>query len=178
MKKVLIIVGSVRKQSFNAQLAEVAARTMEGKADVEFLCYDDVPLINQDFEYPAPEPVARVRRAVKAADALWFFTPEYNHSYPGVLKNLVDWLSRPVQPGDYSSAVIKGKKAAICGVSGRSAAAFSRAKLAELLTYIGAETVETQVGMAVNPEAWTSNVLTVPEEVEAELKTLAVKVLA
>lgn len=95
MKKVLLIVGSMREKAFNRQAALMAQKMLEKKADVSILSYEDLPQMNQDIEFPAPEAVARVRKEVAEADGLWFFTPEYNHSYPGVLKNLLDWLSRP-----------------------------------------------------------------------------------
>ena len=71
--------------------------------------------MNQDIEYPAPEAVKRVRDAVKSSDGIWFFTPEYNHYFPGVLKNLIDWLSRPIS--DKEPQVLAGKPAAISGIS-------------------------------------------------------------
>lgn len=71
--------------------------------------------MNEDIEFPAPEAVKRVREAVKAADGLWFFTPEYNHSYPGVLKNLIDWLSR--KPGEKESSVLWRKPGTYSGIT-------------------------------------------------------------
>ena len=56
--------------------------------------------MNQDIEHPAPEAVMRVREAVREADGLWLFSPEYNHAIPGPLKNLIDWLSRPVSEAE------------------------------------------------------------------------------
>lgn len=94
MKNVLFIVGSMREQSFNRQLAKVAEEMLKGKCNVKYLDYSDLPYMNQDLEMPVQPAVARVREEVKNADALWIFTPEYNFSYPGVLKNLLDWLSR------------------------------------------------------------------------------------
>jgi len=88
--KIIAIVGSLRKESFNLQLAMAAKRALGTRADLEILDYSDVPYMNQDIEFPAPEPVKRVRDKIKAADGIWFFTPEYNHFFPGVLKNLID----------------------------------------------------------------------------------------
>jgi len=87
--KILAIVGSLRKESFNLKLALVAKEIIGDKADFEILDYKDVPLMNQDIEYPAPESVKKVREKVKTANGIWFFTPEYNHFFPGVLKNLI-----------------------------------------------------------------------------------------
>ena len=134
MKKILLIVGSLRKSSFNRQLAGEAAALLEGRASVKTLDFDSVPFMNQDREYPAPESVARVRTEVGSADAIWIFTPEYNYSYPGVLKNLLDWLSRPLKEGDPDRvSALTGKKAAISSAAGSSAGAGARAKLGELL---------------------------------------------
>ncbi len=113
--KLLAIVGSLRKDSFNRQLALAAEKALGGEAEMVILNYTDVPLMNEDIEFPAPEAVRRVREAVKAADGLWFFTPEYNHSIPGVLKNLIDWLSR--KPGEKESAVLWRKPAAFSGIT-------------------------------------------------------------
>ena len=112
---ILAIVGSLRQNSFNRQLAAFAKETVGDRASFTVLDFADVPLLNQDFEYPPPEPVRRAREAVKAADGLWFFSPEYNHSVPGVLKNLIDWLSRPVS--ETEKQVLSRKPAAISGIS-------------------------------------------------------------
>lgn len=103
MPRILMIVGSLRKQSFNHQLAREIERIIGDRAEVTFLDWGDVPLMNQDIEWPAPEAVQRVRDAVLAADGLWFFSPEYNYQIPGGLKNLLDWLSRPLDEHDRTS---------------------------------------------------------------------------
>ena len=113
--KIVAIVGSLRKDSYNRQLALFAKDAIGERADFELLDYADVPLMNQDIEYPAPEPVRRVRDAVKEADGVWFFTPEYNHFFSGVLKNLIDWLSRPISKEE--KQVLSKKPAAISGIT-------------------------------------------------------------
>ena len=105
----------MRKESYNRQLALTAKVVVGDRADFELLEYQDIPLMNQDIEYPAPKAVKSVRDAVKSADGIWFFTPEYNHYFPGVLKNLIDWLSRPIS--DKDPQVLSGKPAAISGIS-------------------------------------------------------------
>jgi len=114
-KRIVAIVGSLRKESYNLQLARKAKEIIGDRADFQIIDYADVPLMNQDIEYPAPDSVRRVRDAVKSADGLWIFTPEYNHSYPGVLKNLIDWLSRPISKEERQ--VLSRKPIAISGVS-------------------------------------------------------------
>ena len=71
MKKILFIIGSLRKESFNKKLAEEVEQMLTGRATVEYLDYSDVPMMNQDIEFPAPEAVMRVRERVAEADALW-----------------------------------------------------------------------------------------------------------
>ena len=159
MKKILFIVGSLRQESFNKKLAEKVEQMLSGRATVDYLDYSDVPLMNQDIEFPAPEAVTRVRKNVAEADALWIFSPEYNYSYPGHLKNLIDWLSRPLVAGDRQTPLaINGKKVALSGAGGAAATAKCREKLTELLTlpFIRANVMrEPQTGIQLNKEAWT-----------------------
>ena len=175
MKTILFIIGSLRKGSFNRKLAEEAERMLDGRAKVEYLDYSDVPLMNQDFEFPAPEAVRKVREKVAEADALWIFSPEYNYSYPGHLKNLIDWLSRPLVAGDRQTPLaINGKKVALSGAGGASATARCREKLTELLTlpFIKAEVMtEPQTGIQLNREAWTEGRMILTEEQTALLKS-------
>ncbi|NLA87601.1 MAG: NAD(P)H-dependent oxidoreductase [Clostridiales bacterium] len=112
---ILAVVGSLRKDSYNRQLASEAKKLVGDRADFTLLEFQDIPMMNEDIEHPAPEAVKRVRDAVKSADGIWFFTPEYNHFFPGVLKNLIDWLSRPIS--DTEPQVLAGKPAAISGIS-------------------------------------------------------------
>lgn len=121
--KILAIVGSLRKEAYSLQLALAAKQLIGDRADFELLDYQDVPFMNQDIEYPAPEAVKRVRDAVKSADGIWFFTPEYNHFFPGVLKNLLDWLSRPIS--EQEPQVLSEKPTAVSGISPAMAGATS-----------------------------------------------------
>ena len=174
MKKILFVIGSLRVKSFNRQLANMAKETIGNRAEVVELDYSDLPLLNQDIEQPEPVAVARIRKTVSEADALWIFTPEYNFSYPGHLKNLLDWLSRPVIPMDYvTPTCINGKRVAISGSGGKATTANCRAKLAELLAFIKADVLSEQVGVAVPAEAWSTDVLTLNDEQIAQLKKQA-----
>ena len=171
MKKILFVVGSLRAGSFNRQLALEAEKMIGGRAEVTYLDYAALPLMNQDLESPELEAVARLRAAVKEADGIWVFTPEYNFSYPGHVKNLFDWLSRPVVPGDYETpTVINGKKVALSGAGGKMATAKCREKLTELLTFIKADVMEQQTGIVLNVEAWTEGRMILSEEQRAALK--------
>ena len=135
MLKLLFIVGSLRKESFNLQLARVAAKYLDGRAEVKFLDYKEVPFFNQDIELPAPPAVTAVRNAVNAADGVWIFSPEYNHYFPGLLKNLLDWLSRPVSAKEGN--VFAGKPVALSGITpGMSGTCLAQDHLVTLLSFL------------------------------------------
>lgn len=93
MVKLVFIVGSLRKGSFNEQLAKKVESLLPKHVDVSYLSVD-LPLMNQDLEIPVLPKIQAIRDQVMAADALWIFTPAYNHAIPGSLKNALDWLSR------------------------------------------------------------------------------------
>ena len=171
MKKILFIIGSLRKQSFNRELSEMVRDMLKGRAAVTELDYSQVPFINQDDEYPAPQAVAEARKAVAEADGVWIFTPEYNYSYPGRVKNLIDWLSRPVDPADRNApTVLAGKKFTLTGAGGKGATAGCRKLLTTLLTVLKANVMtEGQTGIALNIEAWTEGRMILTEEQKAQL---------
>ncbi len=110
--RVLGIAGSLRKASFNAMALRAAAALAPAGMVVDSFALHDIPLYNGDVEAAGfPAPVQALRAAIAGADALLIVTPEYNSSIPGVLKNALDWASRPPsQPFD-------GKPTAIMGAS-------------------------------------------------------------
>lgn len=171
MKKILFVIGSLRKQSFNRELSEMVKGMLQGKAEVTELDYFQVPFINQDDEYPAPQAVTDARKAVAEADGVWIFSPEYNYSYPGHVKNLIDWLSRPVDPADRNApTVLAGKKFTLTGAGGKAATAGCRKLLTTLLTVLKADVMtEGQTGIALNTEAWTEGRMILTEEQKTQL---------
>ena len=175
MKNIVFIVGSLRQQSFNHQLAAVAEKMLSGKFNVKYVDFEDVPLMNQDLESVAPAPVVRVRKEVLAADGIWIFTPEYNYSYPGLLKNLLDWLSRPMDISDYTNpSAVVGKKVTVSGAGGNNQTASCRAKLNELLEFMKMQVLtEPQTGIALGVEAWTKGEFNLTDEQIAQLKAQA-----
>jgi chromate reductase, NAD(P)H dehydrogenase (quinone) len=111
--RVLGISGSLRKGSFNTALLRAAITLAPASLQIEVASIGDIPLYNEDVRAQGyPEPVAKLRERIAAADALLVVTPEYNYSIPGVLKNAIDWASR--QP----SSPLNGKPLAIMGASG------------------------------------------------------------
>ena len=162
MPHILMIVGSLREQSFNRQLAREVIRIIGDRAEVEELDWHDVPLMNQDIEWPTPEAV------------LWFCSPEYNYQIPGGLKNLLDWLSRPTdEHGRTSPSAIRGKHAVICGVAGKSAAAGMRKQLEALLGILGVEVLGGDgLGISLTPESWQTDILTLEPGTQGMLDAL------
>ncbi len=138
--KILAIAGSLRKGSYNRQLAVAAGEALRENhphVNFEVLDWSDVPFMNQDLEHPEPEAVARVRAAVRETDGVWVFSPEYNHAIPGPLKNLIDWLSRPAS--ETQGQVLAGKPLALAGASiGMSGAAHAQDQLAGVLSFLNA----------------------------------------
>jgi chromate reductase, NAD(P)H dehydrogenase (quinone) len=113
MSKIAVIVGSIRRDSINRKLAEALAKLAGPKVEFTFVKIDDLPLFNQDLEANPPAAVTRIKGQIEAADGVLVVTPEYNRSIPGVLKNALDWASRP-----YGKNSFAGKPAGIVGTSG------------------------------------------------------------
>ena len=126
------IAGSLRRASYNRGL--IWAATEVSPAGTRVVPYDlaDIPMYNGDVEAKGdPPPVAAFKRAIAAADALVIATPEYNHCVPGVLKNAIDWASRPAR-----QSVLTDKPVAIMGAStGRGGTARAQAHLRDGLAY-------------------------------------------
>jgi NAD(P)H-dependent FMN reductase len=111
---ILTLVGSLRAASINRQLADAATEAApDGVNVIRYEGLDDLPFYNEDLDIAdAPAPVAALRAAAADADAVLVVTPEYNGSIPGVLKNAIDWLSRP-----YGSSALKDKPLAVIGAA-------------------------------------------------------------
>ncbi|RRD39339.1 NAD(P)H-dependent oxidoreductase [Leptotrichia sp. OH3620_COT-345] len=171
-KNVLFIVGSLRKESFNSTVAKYVEEVLEKDADVEYLDYSKLPYLNQDSEFPTPEEVLKVREKVSSADGIWIFSPEYNFQIPGALKNLLDWLSRPLKPFAFQDpTAISNKKITISGAAGSSKAEGVRKQLSELLKFIRAEVVYGEgTGIELSGEAFQTNKLVLSDENKSELQ--------
>lgn len=111
---VLVLLGSLRAASVNRQLVELALETAPESVRLQwFNRLGELPFYNQDLDNDdLPEPVTALREAAAEADAALVVTPEYNGSIPGVLKNAIDWLSRP-----YGNSALKGKPLAVVGAA-------------------------------------------------------------
>jgi chromate reductase len=109
---ILGIAGSLRKTSYNRAALRAAQQLVPAGARLEIFDLEGIPLFNQDEEGPPPERVGQFKQRIRAADAILIVTPEYNYSIPGVLKNAIDWASRP-----YGDSAWEGKPVAIMGAS-------------------------------------------------------------
>jgi chromate reductase len=110
--KIVGIAGSLRRHSYNRSALRAAQSLVPSGAELEIFELDGIPLFCQDDEQNPPAKVVELKRKVRAADAVLLVTPEYNYSIPGVLKNAIDWGSRP-----YGDSCWYGKPVAIMGAS-------------------------------------------------------------
>jgi chromate reductase len=104
--------GSLRKQSYNRALLSAASEMIPDEATLEIFDLEGIPPFNQDLEQQPPDKVKEFKTKIRAADAILIATPEYNYSIPGVLKNAIDWASRP-----YGDNAFDGKAVAMMGAS-------------------------------------------------------------
>jgi chromate reductase len=109
---ILGIAGSLRKASFNRSALRAAQQLVPDGVSLEIFDLEGIPPFNQDEEAHPPERVAQLKARVRTADAILLVTPEYNYSIPGVLKNAIDWASRP-----YGDNAWEGKPVALMGAS-------------------------------------------------------------
>lgn len=149
--KIVGISGSLRKASFNTKLLELVKQIGSGH-EMEIVPLNDIPLYNEDVEQAGmPDSVTALSAKIRAADAVYFATPEYNYSTSGVLKNAIDWLSRDREP----SMSLGGKIVALGGTSaGMSGTSNAQAHLRNTLALLGCDMVTNpQVLVASNYEA-------------------------
>lgn len=158
MSRIAVIVGSLRRESINRQLARAMTR-LPAAQGLEFTWPEigDIPLYNQDRDPDPPPQMTRLKQDIRAVDGVMFVTPEYNRGIPGVLKNALDTASRP-----YGDSAWKGKPAGIVSVSGgKPGAAMAQQHLRNVLAYLDMPTLN-------QPEAfvqWTDELVTPEGEV-------------
>src|SRR4051812_5005947 len=111
-RNIAVIVGSIRRDSFNRQLAVAVSHLMPNDFNMESVKIDDLPLYNEDLDESPPSEAKRLKAQIAAASAVLFVTPEHNRSVTTALKNALDWASRP-----YGQNLWAGKPAAVLGAS-------------------------------------------------------------
>jgi chromate reductase, NAD(P)H dehydrogenase (quinone) len=165
--KVLGISGSLRNGSYNTNLLRAASELLPPDADFEL--WDGLkavpPYDEDDDVQPAPTGVAALREAIADADAVLFATPEYNRSVPGVLKNAIDWASRPL-----ASNPLRNKPVAVIGAStGAFGAVWSQAELRKVLSATGARVLEHEVAVGRAPTRFDDEGRLVDSELREQL---------
>lgn len=134
MYNVMVVIGSLRKESFNKKLMHALDQLDHPKLKFNIYDISEVPLFNQDHEMNMPAVVSNLKNEVQNADGVLFVTPEYNRSVPGVLKNVIDWGTRP-----YGKNVWVNKPTGIIGTSpGVIGTAVAQAHLRSIMVAIGA----------------------------------------
>lgn len=135
--QIAVVVGSLRKDSFNSKLAGALAKLAPADFSFKRIEIGDLPLYNQDDDATPATTVQRLRTDVKAAQGVLFVTPEYNRSIPGVLKNAIDHGSRP-----YGQSVWSGKPAGVIGTSpGAIGSALAQQHLRNILAFLDMPTL-------------------------------------
>ena len=130
--RILGIAGSLRKGSYNRGVLRAAAELVPENAEIDIFDIEGIPGFNQDEEQSPPQRVAELKQRIREAEAILFVTPEYNYSIPGVLKNAIDWASRP-----YGDSAWNGKPAAIMGASvGAIATARAQYHLRQMMVFL------------------------------------------
>ncbi len=135
--QIAVIVGSLRKDSFNRKLASALAKLAPSEFSFNLIEIGGLPLYNQDDDVSPAESVKRLKNKITAAQGLLFVTPEYNRSIPGVLKNALDHASRP-----YGQNAWANKPAGVIGVSvGATGTAMAQQHLRNILAYLDVPTL-------------------------------------
>lgn len=150
MYKVAVFVGSLRRDSMNRKLAKALEKLGADKFEFRFVDLQDIPMYNEDLWEDTPESVTRLKKDIEAADAVLFVTPEYNRSLPAVVKNAIDWGTRP-----YGKNSWNGKPAVIAGASpGAVGAAVAQVELRGIASVIGMTVLNTpELYFSFKPDA-------------------------
>jgi chromate reductase len=135
--QIAVVVGSLRRDSFNRQLADAVIALAPPELSFKHVRIDDLPLYNQDDDASPADVVQRMKSEITASQGVLFVTPEYNRSIPGVLKNAIDHASRP-----YGQSVWAGKPAGVIGASvGATGTSMAQQHLRTILAYLDMPTL-------------------------------------
>src|SRR4051794_34901345 len=165
--RVLGLSGSLRRDSYNAGLLRAAAELLPPGAELDvFDALKEIPPYDADDDVtPGPEPVEALREAIAGADAVLVATPEYNASIPGVLKNALDWASRP-----HATNPLRGKPAAVVGAStGMFGAVWAQSDARKILSTIGARVLDRELPVPEADERFDADGTLRDPEVQAQL---------
>jgi chromate reductase len=174
--RVLGITGSLRRDSYNhALMREAAERLPAGVELVEFERLAEIPPYDADLEEGVtPAAVAELREAMREADAVLVATPEYNHSIPGVLKNALDWASRPA-----GQSALTGTPSAVIGAStGMFGAVWAQAETRKVLGALGGQVLEAELPVARAAELYREGRLELSPEQSQRLEEILATLVA
>jgi chromate reductase len=173
--RVLGISGSLRRGSLNSALLQAAAERLPAGVElVELEGLREVPPYDEDLDTATPQVVEELREAVRGADAVLIATPEYNHSIPGQLKNVLDWVSRPA-----GQSALNGKPAAAIGAStGMFGAVWAQAELRKVLGAMGGRVVEAELPVGHAKELMTDGRLELPPEQSHQLEEILAELVS
>lgn len=151
---ILGFAGSLRKGSYNKALLRTATELVPKNARLEIFDLEGIPPFNQDMENQPPSRVKEFKAKIKAADAILIATPEYNYSIPGVLKNAIDWASRP-----YGDNAFDGKPVAIMSASiGMLGAARAQYHLRQCFVFLNMYPInKPEIMVSFAPEKFDEN---------------------
>jgi chromate reductase len=167
--RVLAISGSLRRDSWNTTLLRAAADLLP--SGDELVLHEDlgsIPPFSEDDEHDPHGSVHALREAIARADAVLIATPEYNHSLPGVLKNAIDWASRPV-----TDTPLRGKHVAVIGAStGLFGAVWAQAEVRKVLAAAGAKVLDRELPVGQAPQAFDAEGQLAEPELRDELASI------
>lgn len=168
------LTGSLREQSVNAGVLRAVQELLPPDAQMEILPLGELPYYNMDLEADEPEAVCRFKEKVRQADAIFIATPEFNASVPGLLKNALDWASRP-----YGGSVMTGKLTAITGAGAFDGTASAQAHLRLILSRFGVPVVDApEVHIAKSWEKFDANGDLTDDPTREQLRELVAALLS
>ncbi len=177
MEKIVIaaFAGSLRQDSFNKAIINTAKKYAPENIEINVLDLNGIPLYNQDEEGSMPESVRNFKNALKGADAILIATPEYNRSIPGVLKNAIDWASRP-----YGNNSFDDKPVATIGASGGAiiGTAVAQYHLRQIFSFLNAHPLERPQVFIGGAGEKVENGLFIDEDTVTLIKDLVEKLAA
>jgi chromate reductase len=167
--KVLGVAGSLRKDSLNKSLLRAAVELQPDNMEIEIFDISEIPLYNEDVQAKGdPEPVKQFKKKIAEADGLLIVTPEYNYSIPGVLKNAVDWASRPA-----ADSPLNGKPMAMMGAGGRMGTVRAQAHLRQVAVFTNMLAMnKPEVLVAAAREKFDKDGKLTDERTKAQVKNL------
>ncbi|OSQ43271.1 NADPH-dependent FMN reductase [Thalassospira sp. MCCC 1A01428] len=165
--KLAVIVGSNRKDSINRKLANALVKLAGDRVEASLVQIDDLPMYNMDLEGNRPDAVNRFTAEVAACDAVLLVTPEHNRSIPAVLKNAIDWGSKPMDKN-----VWRGKATAITGTSpGAIGTAVGQQHLRQIMGILGGLVMGGEAYIAFKPDLIAEDGSIAIEDTRAFLQT-------